>query len=500
MATISPTSGSPTTGTMSSLGVGSGLDVNSIISKLVDLEKQPLKTLQLKATNVQSQISAFGTIQSEVSALTDLATKISDPGTWVARNANSSNTGAATITVTSTAPAGSYTLNVDAVAQSQSVTSSDITTGSALGAGTLTLQLGNWSSGGAAFTPASGSSAMSVSISATDTVATIAGKINAAGAGVVATAFNDGTGDRLLLRSQNTGVANGFRVQSADPALAPLVFDPQNKAGSGMASVGNPVQYGQDAKARINGIAVTSASNTLSSNISGVTINLLSATTTGYGTPSQTDAPVSLSVSEDVTSAVKNVQDFVTAYNKLATDLANQTKYDATTQTAAIFQGDATVTGLQNILGNMVGSISQGAGSYKYLSDAGIQVQLDGTLTIDTARLSVAANDGTSLQKLFTGNNNNPLTNGFALKFASLGKGLLSSGGTVTTEAAALKAQLDQNTADQAAVNARASKVQARLTAQYSALDGRMASLNALSAYVTQQVTLWNKSTTTGSG
>jgi flagellar hook-associated protein 2 len=352
------------------------------------------------------------------------------------------------------------------------------------------------------FTPASGSSAVNVTVTATDTVATVAAKINAAGTGVVATAFNDGTGDRLMLRSKATGVTSGFRVQATDAdginndnnGLSRLAFDPASGA-FGMASTGNPVQYAQNAKARINGIAVTSSSNTLDGNIPGITINLLSTTTTGYGTPSQTNSPATLTVSEDVTPAVKNVEDFVTAYNTLIKDLSAQTKYDSSTKTAAIFQGDPTITGLQNILRNMVGSMSQGGGNYKYLSDVGLQIQLDGTLNIDTAKLSVAANDGASLQNLFTTNNGNPLTNGFALKFSTLGQNLLSSGGTMSAEAASLKSQLDQNAANQTAVNDRASVVQARLTAQYSALDGQMASLNALSAYVSQQVTLWNKPT-----
>ena len=128
--------------TISSAGIGSGLDVNSIVSQLVALEKKPLTTLALKATNVKAQISAFGDIQSQFAALTDVATRISAPGVWGARNASSSNTSAATITASAKAVATNFRLDVDALAQQQSVSSAALPPATLPGAGTLTLQLG----------------------------------------------------------------------------------------------------------------------------------------------------------------------------------------------------------------------------------------------------------------------------------------------------------------------------------------------------------------------
>ena len=479
--------------TISSTGIGSGLDVNSIVSQLVALEKTPLKTLALKASNVQAQISAFGQVQAQFSTLADVGARISVASTWGARSASSSNTSSATITAAATANATSFRLDVDALAQQQSGSSAAVAPGAIPGAGTLTLQLGAWSSGGAAFTPGTAAS-VNVTVLATDTIAAIATKINGANAGVVATVFNDGTNERLLLQSKNTGAVAGFRVQSADPALAGLVFDPQNKPGVGMAAAGIPVQYGQDAKARINGMEVTSATNTLTDNIPGVTIKLVSTTTSGYGTAGEVKSPITMAISEDVTPAVKNVSDFVTAYNTLNKSLTDLTKYVAATKTAGLFQGDSSVVGLQNILRNMLGSASLGASS-QHLSDVGLERQLDGSLTINTSKLSAAANDGTTLQQLFTANNNDPLTNGFALKIRDLGRGVLTSGGSVNAKIAALQKNLDTNNTAQTKVNDRATLFEARLRKQYSALDAQMASLNALNAYVTQQVASWNKST-----
>jgi flagellar hook-associated protein 2 len=254
------------------------------------------------------------------------------------------------------------------------------------------------------------------------------------------------------------------------------------------------VQYGNDAKARINGLEVTSATNTLTNNIAGITVELLATTTTDYGLTTEAKKSVSVTVSENVTSAVKNVQDFITAYNKLNTALADLTKYDSATKTAGLFQGDSTVVAMQSVLRSIVGSASLGSKS-QYLADVGVERARDGTLSMNTTKLSAAANNGTSLQQLFTNNNNNPLTNGFAIKLRDLGKGVLATGGTVVNKAAALANSLRKNETEQTRVNDRATVFEARLRKQYSALDTKMASLTALNSYITQQVATWNKST-----
>lgn len=492
--------------TISSLGIGSGLDANGIISKLVDLEKQPLQGLKARANSIQARISAFGAIQSQFSALNDVMQRISSSGVWQGTSAASSNTSAATISATSTAQPASFSLDVDVLANAQTVSSAGFAPGATVGAGAMTLQLGSWSPGGTAFTPAAGSAVTSITISATDTVTDVATKINAAHGGVTATVFNDGTSNHLLLKSNNTGVVNGFRIQVADAngnntnnaglsrlAFDPATLNPATNSTFGMATTGLPVQYGVDAKARINGLAVTSSSNTLTNNFQGVTINLLATTTTNYGTPGEVRVPVNMSVSNDTSGAVKNVQDFVTAFNTLRQSLKDMTKYDAATQTAGPFQGDSVIVGLGNILSKMVTSISDAAGVYHRLSDVGVSVQRDGTLAINSVKLGAAANNGTALQQLFTATAPNPLNAGFALKFAQFTQGALYSTGMISNEAKALQQELTDNSQRQADVNKKAASIQARLTQQYSALDAKMGKLSALNAYVAQQITLWNK-------
>ena len=494
--------------TISSLGIGSGLDVNSIISQLVALEKQPLQLLSTQATSINSKISAVGSIQSQYSSLATLATSLSDPTAWQAATATSSNTAAATISVTSSATPTSLSVNVDQLAQVQSVTSagvatttsSGVSTQGTVGAGTMTIQLGTWSgtaSGSSpSFAAASGSSAVNISVSATDTVASLAAKINAANAGVVATDFFDGTSDHLQLSSQQSGAASGFRVQTTPTAasnLSMMAFDPQTSPTGGMAANTASTQYAQDANVRINGLAVTSSSNTLSGNIPGVTIQLQATTTTGYGTASQVNAPISMVVSEDTSTAISNVNNFVNAYNSLNSTLRALTNYDPSTQTGSLFQGDSVILGMQNSLLAMESSSTTTGGAYSLLSDIGVSRQLDGSLTVDTTKLTAAANNGTELQKLFTTATGNSATEGVALKFADYANGALASSGAVTDEQTALQQELTDNTNQQAQVNDHVDAVAASLTKTYSALDGTMASLNALSAYVSQQVTSWNK-------
>jgi flagellar hook-associated protein 2 len=604
---------------ITSVGIGSGLDVNSIVTQLVALEKKPLETLQTKATSIEAKVSEFAKIQAQFAALTDVATRISNVSSWSARSSTSSNSSAATITASATAVANAFSLDVDRLASKQSLTSATMATGKLLGvgtlniqlgtwnsdgtfaagsasavsvdveatdtltaiaskisnanagvnasvfndgtserlliqskntgtaagfriqsadtsmaglvfdkeatkqslsssaipvdplpgAGTLSIQLGTWNSGGTSFT--TGPAAVNVSILDTDTLASSATKISSANAGVNASVFNDGTDDHLLIQSNSTGAAAGFRIQSADTTMASFVFDTETSPGTGMAAPGNPVQYGQDAAtsmaesdspvqygqnsaARINGLAVTSATNTLANNFSGVTIELLATTTTNYGLVTETKSPISMVVSEDVKPAVKNISDLVDAFNALNKMLKDLTKYDATTKEAGLFQGDSMVTGMQNVLRSLVGSTSKGATSQR-LADIGLERQLDGSLSINTSKLATAANNGTTLQELFTTDNGNALTNGFALKFATLGKGVAATGGLVANKAASLQNSLDKNAKEQIKLNDRVTLFETRLRKQYTALDVQMSKLTALNTYVAQQVTLWNKST-----
>ena len=153
---------STATGTISSAGIGSGLDVNSIVTQLMAVEKQPLTRLQTAASTMQTELSAFGQLQSLVSGLQDAATPLYDATTFAQANSSSSNPSAVTATTSTGAVAGSYSVSVSSLSSTQSVVTSgapfaDAT--AAVGTGSLTIRLGTWSANGTVFTPKAGSKA-----------------------------------------------------------------------------------------------------------------------------------------------------------------------------------------------------------------------------------------------------------------------------------------------------------------------------------------------------
>jgi flagellar hook-associated protein 2 len=194
-------------------------------------------------------------------------------------------------------------------------------------------------------------------------------------------------------------------------------------------------------------------------------------------------------------SVVKTAVDaFVSAFNAVNQALNDLTKYDPATKTAGLLQGDATAIGLQSAMRGILQSTTAGS-AYSRLADIGISQQLGGDLVVDSTKLGTALANGDEVKKLFKADNSNTLTDGVALKFKKFSTNLLATDGFFSTKDASLKRSLVLNAKDQSAVNAKVSRVEADLNRRYAALDVQLNSLNALNAYVTQQITLWNKST-----
>lgn len=474
---------------LSSAGIGSGLDVETIVSKLVALEKQPLNRLQTVASSIQSKISIFSQVKSLMSTLSDVASKLSQNSSWSAMVATSSNVGAVQVSVSGAASATSFSVGVAQLARAQSVASAALgATNAPVGGGSLSIQLGTWSGTGTASPQfAEGTAgAVSVQIDAADTLAVVASKINDAKAGVTATVLRDANGERLLLRSDSTGEASGFRIQVAEdgasPGLSRLSFDPQLSAGLGMAAT--TPQYGQNAKASINGIAVESATNTFTDTIPGLSFTASQVTT----------APVDVSVSADTAAMKKSVQDFVTAYNALNDLLSASTKYDEATKKAGALQGDSTTVGLQNALRSVMSATAMGAGAFQRLADIGIDMKRGGKLEVSESKLDAALKNPQALKAMFATNAGAGAdSNGLAVKVKAFASQMLSFEGLLENKASALGASVKRNTSDQERVNDRAAVFEKRLRAQYTALDAKMGSLTALNSYIAQQVTQWNK-------
>lgn len=473
-----------TTSGISSLGIGSGLDVSSIISQLMTAESQPLKLMQADATKIQTKISAYGKIQSYVSALSDAAKALADPTGWSQATATSGDDKVFTATSGTGAVAGSYSVQVNKLALGQTLVSSGFTSGS----GTLSIQLGQWSDDGLTLNDKAGSSAVDVSISATDTLQDISNKINAAKAGVTASVLTDATGSKLVLRSTQTGAENAFKVTVADDdgndsdpsGLSALAFT----TADGTATMGR-VQTARNTDVLVDGVPVQSASNTIEGVVAGVTLKL-----TGEST-----SATSLSVNSDTTTLQSNVQAFVKAYNDLLGYMNTQTKYDESSKTGGPLQGDSGTNNLRMAMRRLESGQSGASTMFGQLYQIGIDTNRDGTLKVDSAKLTTAMASPSELSKLFSRNGAGTDDDGFGERIKSWADSLVSFDGSVTTRTQSLQKQLDANSKKQDAFNDKLTRIQAQLQAQYATLDTTMANATSLSNYVTQQITNWNKST-----
>ena len=209
---------------ISSPGIGSGLNIQSIVSQLVAVESQPVTLLQQKSSVLQTKLSVFGQVKSELSAVQDAASALMDASTWDSKTFISNNTSTVTGTATSSALASSFSVEVTSLASGQSLKSGAVSTSyTAPTGGTLSIQLGQWDANGNF--SAAASSAVSITVNAGDSLATIAASINAQNttAGVSATVITTGTTQQLLLRGNSTGAVSGFQI-NASSGLEPFGF------------------------------------------------------------------------------------------------------------------------------------------------------------------------------------------------------------------------------------------------------------------------------------
>jgi len=459
--------------TISSAGIGSGLDVNSIVTQLMAIERQPLTALETKATAIQSTVSEYGKIKSAVSTLRDLASKLASSTTWAQTITNSSST--AVSATTNNSAAGSYSVEVQALASVQTIaTGAAVPATTTPGAGTLHIELGTYGAGQTSFTPKAGATAVDIAVTATDTLATVRDKINAADAGVTALIMTDASGSRLLIRSNTSGAANAFRTSG----IASLAFDPS----AGVTAM-TQSQTAADAAATVNGLAVTSPSNTLSNIVDGLTLNLSTLTT----------GPVTVNVVTDTESLKKTITDFAAAYTALVKLIAADTKYDPTAKKGGILQGDSAAVGLQRQMRTLAGASSGASALFGHLSDVGLELQGDGSMTVNATKLANALGNLAEVKSLFANSNVlDPTKDGFGKRFRVITDAMLGVDGALTTRTDGLGQQLQRNQKAQDAFQVRLDGIEKRMRAQYTALDATMALLNSKSSYITQQIAAFN--------
>src|SRR5258708_6047889 len=448
-STISST---PTASTViSSTGIGSGLDINGIVTSLTTAAGLAQNTqLSDRKSSLTAQVSAYGTFSSALSTLQATLTTLETPSTLAGRTATVSDGKVASASATSGAIPAQYSLQVQNLATAASLASQPVSSGTTvIGTGTLTIAVG-------------GSSA-SISIDSTNnTLAGIAAAINGApnNPGVSATILTTSAVARLVLTGNTTGAANAITVTQSggDGGLAALTYDPTH----GVTNL-TQTQAATDANFSVNGFAATSPSNQVTSVISGVTLNLLGTTAA--------NTPATLTIGNDTTGAQTSIGTFVTALNGLITSIQTLTNYDPSTKTAGPLLGNATLQSFQNQLSKILDQVQSGtAGAGTSLASLGITANTQGTYSTNTTTLGNALTANlASVGNLFGG------ANGIATQLNTLINGYTQSGGLLDSIHKGLQPSLTHGTNHRTASNPRLRPHSATLTKEYNAMDAAVA-------------------------
>lgn len=410
---------SATSGTLSSAGIGSGLNVSSLVSGLMNAAQAPITAINNQIAGYQSEISAYGQLSAAVYTFQTALGGLTSASAFQASAATPSNTAVLSASTDSTAINGNYSINVSQLAASQTLVAQGQTSANAaIGSGSstkITFQFGTISGGtvaggtytGASFAQNAASPGGTVTIDASNnSLQGIASAINAAGVGVSATVINDGSGTpyRLSLSSTKTGAANAMKISvSGDATLQSLL----NEDPAGTQNL-SQTQVGQDASLTVNGLAVTSASNSVTQVIKGTTLSL---TDTGL---------TSLSVAQDTKTITGNVQAFVAAYNSLDSSINTLTAAGVAGAAGGPLAGQYSAMQVQNQLRQALSNVMVDAtGNKATLADIGITFQKDGSLALDSTKLGkVVAQNPAEVGSLFA---QNGVASDSQVKFLSAG-------------------------------------------------------------------------------
>ena len=385
--------------TLSSPGLGSGLDVAGIVNKLVAAEGAPATArLDKLEAGFQARISGLGTLKGALSDFQSTLNSLNNADSFNQRAVGNSNTDALTAAVSGTAASGTYAINISKLAQSQTIVSNETQLFSSksdvVGTGTLTFKFGTGPIGSFSQDIDKGTYTVTID-SSNNTLEGIRDEINSADIGVQASIIYNGSGYLLSLTSTDTGASNSIEITVSDSG------DGNDTDTSGLsqlaynAAAGNMTEKlaAQNAELTINGVSITSDKNTVNDSIEGLQLQLL-----------DTQSSV-LTVTQDKASVTTNINNFVDSYNKLVGIINDLTRYDPQTGKAGILNGDfgarTIVSKIRSLISQNIDQLS-GTG-LSNLPSLGIKMQADGTLLADSAKLQDALdNNFDAVTKLFS--------------------------------------------------------------------------------------------------
>lgn len=445
------------------------IDVQSLAAQLVAADRAPQDArITRQETSLTVQVSGVGTLKGALSTFQSALQSLKTVTAFSPRAASVSNEDAFTAKVDTNAAAGSYNVDVIALAKSNQLASGPFLAGNGavVGTGTLTIT--------------QGTSNFSVTIDSTNNTLTgIRDAINkaAGNSGVQATLIHESGGARLVLSSTKTGAANAIQVSQTggDGGLNQLVYQT-----SGTKNL-TEIQPAQDAHIRVAGFDHYAPTNEISGAIDGVTLTLKGVTVETPGSITLADQPATLDVSFDNALVQKNVQSFVDAFNALQKQFASLRSYNAETKTTGPLFGDATLRQVEDMvrsdLSNPVAGLT---GNYTSLASIGITRQLDGSLALDAAKLTAAINNGNGAVAQIFGSEN-----GVAARLDKHIASQLATGATFDFRTKSLESALKKVADDKAALETRMAAVKERYIKQFSALDAMLSQMQQTSTSLT---------------
>lgn len=448
---------------VSSIGVGSGLPLDDLLTNLRNNENTALTAIQAQQTTAQNRLSAYGQIKNSIAALQAAGTALTDASTFGALKTNVSGSGL-TATAAAGAIAGKYSITVNALATNQTlVTNGQASRTDANGAGgVITITLGDGTQ---------------KTLDLTGKSTSLDGLISAINAdsslGVQATIVNDGSGTpyRLLLSSSETGTdaaVKSISVAGNDTLNDIIGFDQANPSANIAETAAT------NASIKINGIEISAQSNTIDDAIDGITLSL---------TQADAGATNTLTVSRDDSAATKAINAFVTAYNNLQNTIKTLTSYDVKTQTSSALTGDSLARRVQTQFHDVL-NVALPSGSVRTLSQLGITSNpTTGVLSVDSDKLAAALKDHLpDVQGLFTGDDS------VASKLATMADSYLSTNGYIAAATDGANDTIDDLQKQYDNTSARIDAKMAVYTAQFTALDTTVAQMNNISSYLTTQL------------
>jgi flagellar hook-associated protein 2 len=444
---------------ITSAGLGSGLDIEGLISKLVTAEGQPTSLrLNNEEAGLQADLSAFGSLKGALAAFQTSVQSLKYSYSFQAHTATSSNADLFTVSADSSAVTGGFSIKVDQLAQSAKMRSADFSSETdVLGAGTLAIGLG--------------ANSFNVSVASDTTLAGVRDAINKASdnPGIKATIIKVDTGSQLMLTSDKMGAANAINI-TATATNPSSGNDLTRLATASLISL----QTASDAIIHVDGQKVTKASNSISDVIPGVTVSLKKAD------PITTET---LSIELDKESAKSKVNDFIKAYNALASTMSSLSSYDAQTKQGGPLLGDSTLRGVQNQIRQALSNPTQGVSGFSTLAEIGIKTNKIGALELDSSKLdSVMASNPDAVSQLFASDN------GLAKRLDGVLTNYLSFDGALSARVDGVNKQI-VNIADQRQkLSTRLTDIEARYRKQFTAMDALVGQLQATGSYLTQQL------------